>query len=657
MSPAPRFTRFFAQICAAGLRSAGGKTASLGEMYRALRPQGVSIPGSFAITTEACRGCFASLFTDHAVHYRSDNGFEHFTVARSIAVQKMVRADEGPSGVMFTLDTLSGFRDVLLISASYGLGENILRGERELTRNVSPGARALLPERGGSAGACQLRHQDRGPLQRACRPSDAHGRRVGQGRSRRSPVRRTGPPRNARLGPARGAARGVSAGDHSAAGGDRARGRLADRTGSGAPDAQRRAAQIGPFRTGEVLVTDNTTPDWEPIMHRAAAIVTSRRGSPCHAPLVARAFGIAALVGTANATERLSEGQQVTVFCAGGDAGRMYAGKIPFEVRRTDLARLARPHTTMMLILANPDIALQMSVLPNDDIALARMEFIITAHIKAHPMAPLYPERRALERLTRGHVPPRELFVHRLAEGRDTIGAAFYPKPVIVRMSDFKTNEYAGLRGHWFEPKEQNPMLSFRGAARDAHPAYAQGFALECAALRPAREIMGLVDLRPMIRFCRRLEEGAAAVARMRELGLEGGKDGLEIYLLCEIPNNLLLSEEFRQIFDGFSIGSNDLTHSTLGVDRDSATVAFEFDERDPGVRKSLRLAAEGCRRNARHCGICAQAPSDYPEITAERVRLGIDSSGLNPDALIRTTLRVLELERQSAAEARQSPA
>ena len=810
MSPAPRFIRFFAEISAADLRLVGGKTASLGEMYQALRPQGVSIPDGFAITTEAyryvleqanawqalrrlladlraddaedlarrarkardlvygaglpadlqaeilvafqrlnsdcatpisvavrssataedlptmsfagqqdsflnitgesalleaCRRCFASLFTDRAIHYRSDNGFDHFKVALSIAVQKMVRADEGASGVMFTLDTESGFRDVVLISASYGLGENIVQGALEPDELVVfkptflSGRRAVLRR---SLGSKQIKMIYAGPGEReptrnvttsaqereryclsdeevlvlanvAIKIEGHYSARAGRampmdiewakdGLDGRLYVVQARPETSASRRPAAlleeyrlgTTAEPVVTGRAVGA-----------RIAQGPVRLIRSAAQIGSFRTGEVLVTDNTTPDWEPIMHRAAAIVTNRGGRTCHAAIVAREFGIPAVVGTENATEKLADGQQVTVSCAEGETGRVYAGKIPFEVRRTDLATLPRPHTKMMLILANPDIAFQMSFLPNDGVALARMEFIITEHIKAHPMALLHPERigsalerRALEQLTRGYAHPRDFFVQRLAEGLGTIAAAFYPKPVIVRMSDFKTNEYAGLLGgRWFEPKEENPMLGFRGAARYTHPAYAEGFALECAALKHAREIMGLVNLKPMIPFCRRLEEGTAVVARMRELGLERGKDGLEIYVMCEIPNNVLLIDEFSQIFDGFSIGSNDLTQLTLGVDRDSATVAFDFDERDPGVRMLLRLAVEGCRRNARHSGICGQAPSDYPEITAELVHLGIDSIGLNPDALIPTTLRVLELERQSAAEARQSAA
>jgi len=308
-----------------------------------------------------------------------------------------------------------------------------------------------------------------------------------------------------------------------------------------------------------------------------------------------------------------------------------------------------------MLIVGNPETAFHNSFLPNDGVGLARMEFVIAQHIRAHPMALLHPERvtdeterEALLALTRDAPSPAEFFIQHLAEGIGTIAAAFYPKPVIVRMSDFKTNEYSGLLGgRWFEAHESNPMLGFRGASRYAHPAYAEGFALECAAMRRAREKLGLTNIKLMIPFCRRVEEGRRVVARMQELGLTRGRDGLEIYVMCEIPNNVLLIDEFSALFDGFSIGSNDLTQLTLGVDRDSAIVAFDFDERDPGVKKIIRLAVEGCRRNRRHSGLCGQAASDYPEITEYLVRLGIDSISLNPDSIIKATRQVLDVERQ----------
>jgi pyruvate,water dikinase len=427
------------------------------------------------------------------------------------------------------------------------------------------------------------------------------------------------------------------------------------RIGTGAVHVIPSAAHIADFKPGEVLVTDITTPDWEPVMKQAAAIVTNRGGRTCHAAIVAREFGIPAVIGCEDATQRLTTGENVTVSCAEGDAGKVYGGTVPFEVRRTDITDMPRPDTKIMLIVGNPEIAFQSSFLPNDGVGLARMEFVIAEYIKAHPMALLHPEkvedekeRRAVLDLARNSPTGAEYFIQRLAEGIGTIAAAFYPKPVIVRMSDFKTNEYAGLLGgRWFEAVEANPMLGFRGASRYTHPAYAEGFALECAAMKRAREVMGLTNIKLMIPFCRRVEEGARVVERMKKLGLERGKNGLEIYVMCEIPNNVLLIDEFSKIFDGFSIGSNDLTQLTLGVDRDSALVAFDFDERDAGVLQMIRLAIEGCRRNARHSGLCGQAPSDFPEVAEFLVRQRIDSISLNPDAVMKTTAHVLELEKK----------
>ena len=810
MPPSRRFIRFFDEICAADVPLVGGKTASLGEMYRALRPRGVRVPGGFAITVdayremlerasawgplrealadlqvddaqelarrgrrareivygaglpealrseilaayaalreeygpevslavrssataedlptasfagqqdsflnvhgeenllEACRRCFASLFTDRAIHYRSDNGVDHLKVALSIAVQKMVRSDLASSGVMFTLDTESGFRDLVLITGSYGLGENVVQGAVEpdelvvfkptflqghravLRRTLGAKKIKMVYAEGGTREATRNIPTPQADRERFCLgDEDALVLADYAIQIERHYSERAGGPMPMDIEWAKDGLDGklyvVQARPETSASKKRGT-ELVEYvlTGAGTPLVTGRAvgahiasgvvrviansAQIAQFQPGEILVTDSTTPDWEPIMRRATAIVTNRGGRTCHAAIVAREFGIPAIVGTESATQKLTTGQLVTVSCAQGDTGRVYAGKVPFDVRRTDLAQLERPRTKIMLILGNPELAFQMSFLPNDGVGLARMEFIVTDYIKAHPMALLHPERvadeaerRQLAELTRGYARPADFFVERLAEGIGTIAAAFYPKPVIVRMSDFKTNEYAGLLGgRAFEPKEENPMLGFRGASRYTHPAYAEGFALECAAMRRAREVLGLTNIKLMIPFCRRVAEGAAVVARMRELGLERGKDGLEIYVMCEIPNNVLLIDEFAQLFDGFSIGSNDLTQLTLGVDRDSATVAFDFDERDPGVRKMLALAVEGCRRNGRHSGICGQAPSDYPEIAAELVRLGIDSISLNPDVIIKTTLSILALEREEAAQGRRAVA
>ncbi|MGI9419480.1 MAG: phosphoenolpyruvate synthase, partial [Geminicoccaceae bacterium] len=413
--------------------------------------------------------------------------------------------------------------------------------------------------------------------------------------------------------------------------------------------------KLGDFKPGEVLVADITTPDWEPVMKTAGAIVTNRGGRTCHAAIISRELGIPAVVGAEHATERLSDGQEVTVSCAEGDTGRVYGEILPFELKKTDLSAIQRPQTHIMINLGNPDLAFQTSQLPNDGVGLARMEFIVSESIKIHPMALIQPEkiddaaeRAEIERLTQRHASPADYFVETLAEGVGTIAAAFHPKPVIIRMSDFKTNEYAALiGGRWFEPEEANPMLGFRGASRYAHPAYEPGFALECQAMRRVRDVMGLKNLKLMIPFCRRIDEAKKVLDVMARSGLERGQDGLEIYVMCEIPNNVILVDQFAELFDGFSIGSNDLTQLALGVDRDSEMVAFEFDERDPGVLEMLKLAVEGAKRNGRHCGICGQAPSDYPEIAEYLVRIGIESMSLTSDTVIETTLAVLDLEHK----------
>jgi len=414
-------------------------------------------------------------------------------------------------------------------------------------------------------------------------------------------------------------------------------------------------AHLSQFRPGEVLVADMTTPDWEPVMKAAGAVVTNRGGRTCHAAIVARELGIPAVVGADNATSALKDGETGTISCAEGDIGKVYRGEVPFEVQRTNLEQLHRPAMHIMINLGNPDLAFKTSFLPNDGIGLARMEFIINEAIKVHPMAIVHPEkveeaeeRATIERICAGFAKPADFFVQRLAEGVGTIAAAFYPKPVVVRMSDFKSNEYASLiGGKWFEPSEQNPMLGFRGASRYAHPAYAEGFALECAAMRRVREVMGLTNIKLMIPFCRRVAEAEKVIETMAELGMARGKDGLEIYVMCEIPNNVLQIDAFSKYFDGFSIGSNDLPQLTLGVDRDSEIVAFDYDERDERVKQMIRLAVEGCKRNHRHSGLCGQAPSDYPEMAQYLVEVGIDSMSLNPDAVLQTTLNVLEVERR----------
>jgi pyruvate,water dikinase len=393
-------------------------------------------------------------------------------------------------------------------------------------------------------------------------------------------------------------------------------------------------------------------------MKSAAAIVTDRGGRTCHAAIVARELGIPAVVATGQATERLATGEEITVSCAEGAIGRVYRGLLPHEVTRIEQGSVPRTRTEVMINLGNPELAFRASFLPVDGVGLARMEFIISEYIKAHPMALAHPERvadtaerAAIAELAQGHASAADYFVERLSEGVGTIAAAFHPKPVIVRMSDFKTNEYASLLGgRGFEPAEENPMLGLRGASRYAHPIYADGFALECRALKRVREEMGLANVKLMIPFCRRVEEAERVLAALARHGLERGANGLEIYVMCEIPNNVILVDRFARLFDGFSIGSNDLTQLALGVDRDSESVAFDFDERDAGVQALIGMAIAGARRNRRHVGICGQAPSDYPEMVEFLVAAGIDSISVNPDVAVRT--RELVAQAESALKA-----
>ncbi|MBF9234540.1 phosphoenolpyruvate synthase [Microvirga alba] len=643
---------------------------------------------------DSVRRCFASLFTDRAIRYRIDNGFDHFKVFNSVGIMKMVRADLSSSGVIFTIDTETGFPDVVFITGSYGLGENLVqgavdpdefyvfkptfkRGNRAVLRR-SLGAKKvkMIYAEGGARQHTRNIPTDKKERDRFCipdddvlvladyaikieehysakaketRPMDIEWAKDGlDGRlyivqarpetvSSRINRMKLEEYRLERTGPLKAEGRAVGT-----------------KIASGKARLIAHQTDLSTFQPGEILVADTTSPDWGTVMKTAGAIVTNRGGRTCHAAIVARELGIPAVVGTDKATLAIRTGDLVTVSCAEGNTGHVYEGEIPFTIEHTDLSALPRPATQIMMNVGDPDNAFGLSFLPNDGVGLARMEFIITNAIKVHPMALVHPERILdpkerieIERLTRHYAKPADFFVERLSEGVATIAAAFFPKPVIVRLSDFKTNEYASLLGgKAFEPEEANPMLGFRGASRYAHSAYEAGFALECAALKRAREVLGLTNIRPMVPFCRRVEEAERVVAKMSEFGLTRGENGLKIYVMCEIPNNVILIDAFARHFDGFSIGSNDLTQLALGVDRDSEIVAFDFDERDPGVLKLIELAVEGARRNGRHSGICGQAPSDYPEIAEYLVRLGIDSISLNPDTVLKTTMHVLEIEQ-----------
>ncbi len=646
----------------------------------------------------AVQHCFASLFMDRAISYRVEHGFDHFRIAQSVGVMKMVRADHGASGVVFTLDTESGFRDVVFVTGAWGLGENVVQGTVDpdefhvFKPTLRQGKRCVLRRQRGAkeirmvyartAGRDTTRNMPTSQEEReryclndaqvleladaALAIEDHYSARAGrpvpmdvewaldgvdgclyivQARPETVSSQRT----QGFVDELRLATPGVS----------RVRGRA---VGSGIASGRVRVvadvAHLGEFQPGEVLVADTTMPDWGTVMKSAAAVVTNRGGRTCHAAIVARELGIPAVVGCENATRELRTGDEVTVSCAEGAQGHVYAGRIDFTRTRTDLSSLGRPRTELMVNLGNPDLAFQTGLLPSAGVGLARMEFIVAEHIRAHPMALVHPERvidpavRAqLAVLTKGHATPADFFVRELAEGIGTIAAAFYPRPVIVRLSDFKTNEYASLLGgRDFEPVEANPMIGFRGASRYAHPAYAEGFALECAALRRVREDMGLVNVKLMVPFCRRIGEAERVLAAMAGHGLARGQNGLEIYVMCEIPNNVIQIDAFAQLFDGFSIGSNDLTQLVLGVDRDSEIVAFDFDERDAGVMTMIRQAIDGAHRHGRHIGLCGQAPSDDPSMAQALVAMGIDAISVTPDTLLAVTRLVLEAEAAQRA-------
>ena len=646
---------------------------------------------------DSVKRCFASLFMDRAIRYRVDNGFDHFKVCLSVGVMKMVRSDLASSGVIFSIDTETGFHDVVCITGAYGLGENVVQGAVDpdefyvFKPALEAGKRAVLRR---SLGGKEIKmiYSESGTRnvptpaedgERFC-ILDAEAIELAEFAVR---IERHYSAKAGRVMPmdmewakdgldgklymvqarpetvaSRKAADLLEEYELEARGGTLATGRsVGAKIASGRARVITDVARLVEFKPGEVLVADTTTPDWGTVMKLAAAVVTNRGGRTCHAAIVARELGIPAVVGCENATESIKTGEAVTVSCAEGDIGHVYSGILPVKKTTTDLSSLPRPKTHLMVNIGNPDIAFKTRFLPNDGVGLARMEFIINEYIRAHPMALLHPEkvgegkeRAELEKLVRHYGSPEKFFVERLSEGVGTIAAAFYPKPVIVRMSDFKTNEYASLLGgRWFEPEESNPMLGFRGASRYTHPAYAEGFALECRAMKRVREDMGLSNVKLMIPFCRRVEEGERVLQAMEEHGLKRGENGLEIYVMCEIPNNVVQIDAFSRIFDGFSIGSNDLTQLVLGVDRDSQILSFDFDERDPGVKEMIRLTVEGARRNGRHSGICGQAPSDYPEMAEYLVEIGIDSMSLNPDTLLATTRHVLEVEKRLGMQPR----
>ncbi|MFT3806189.1 phosphoenolpyruvate synthase [Arenimonas sp.] len=629
---------------------------------------------------------FASLYNDRAIAYRVHHGFKHEDVFLSAGVQLMVRSDVGSSGVLFTLDTESGFRDVVFVTASYGLGENVVQGAvnpdefyvyKPTLRQGKPailrrtlGAKQIRMVYSDQPGE-RVRNEDTPAELRAKfsisdadvqelakqslvieehygRPMDIEWAKDGvtgklyivQARPEtvKSRARATQIERYAlgRRGPVICEGRAIG-----------------NKIGSGTARVVRSLADMERVQPGDVLVADMTDPDWEPVMKRAAAIVTNRGGRTCHAAIIARELGVPAVVGTSNALDTIADGAAVTISCAEGDTGFIYEGALPFEKITTDLEHMPPAPLKIMMNVANPERAFDFAMLPNGGVGLARLEMIINSHIGVHPKALLEygkqdaETKRKIDARMAGYSNPVDFYVDRLAEGIATITAAFAPAPVIVRLSDFKSNEYANLiGGSRYEPHEENPMIGFRGASRYVDPSFAECFALECRAMKRVRDEMGLTNAWVMIPFVRTLEEGREVVEVLKKNGLVQGQNGLKLIMMCEVPSNALLADEFLDIFDGFSIGSNDLTQLSLGLDRDSAIVAHLFDERNPAVKKMLSMAIQAARAKGKYIGICGQGPSDHPDLAEWLMQQGIESVSLNPDTVVDTWLRLAKLAK-----------
>jgi len=652
---------------------------------------------------DAYKRCLASNFTDRSIHYKYDNGFDYLKVYLSVVVMKMVRSDISTSGVMFSIDTETGFKDVVFINSAYGLGENIVQGSIEPDSfyvhkpTFKKGHRAVLKRRLGEKSLKMIFSDDLSsdsiakeytkniPTPKedqkrfsisnedimvladyAIKVEEHYSKKAGyhkpmdmewakdgldgylymvQARPETVESREEGT--HLEMYTLKSHSKVLTEGQA-----------VGTKIGSGKVHKIKDTSTLDQFKHGDILVAEMTSPDWEPVMKIASAIVTNSGGRTCHAAIVSRELGIPAIVGAKNAFEVLQDGQEITVSCAEGETGFVYEGKLDFEITKTDLNILPKTKTQIMMNLGNPDMAFSLASLPVDGIGLARMEFIINTAIKAHPMALKHPEKtdtqtqEALQELTQAHEDNDDFFIKTLSEGVASIASCVYPKPCVVRMSDFKTNEYATLLGgKFFEAHEANPMIGFRGAARYSHPSYEEGFELECDAMKRVRDEMGFDNVILMIPFCRRVEEGQKVLDTMEKYGLKRGKNNLKIYVMCEIPNNVICIDAFCELFDGISIGSNDLTQLTLGVDRDSEIVAFDYDERDPGVMKMIEMAVEGAKRNHRHSGICGQGPSDYPEMAEALVKMGIDSMSLNPDSVLMTMENISELEEKLFSE------
>lgn len=650
----------------------------------------LNVRGELALL-EACLKCLASLFTARAIAYRIDKGYDHAAVRLSIGVQKMVRSDLATSGVMFTLDPESGFSNAILVTGAYGLGENIVAGRVDpdeylvFKPTLDTAPCPIIRKR---CGAKQWRmvysaHGSQTTKNTHVAPSDRerfclsdeevlflsrwanlierhYSNRYGaltamdiewakDGRDGHLYIVQARPEtihsqRNKNV---------IESYELEQTSNVLLTGRaIGQKIGSGRAKVIASPSELDRFQDGEILVADMTDPDWEPIMKRASGIVTNRGGRTCHAAIISRELGVPCIVGTENATAALHDGQPVTLYCAEGSAGYVYDSILKYRQVQIELDRVPETKTKVMVNVANPEHAFNVSMLPVDGVGLAREEFIITNEVKVHPLAitrfnKLSDRKVAdqIEKLARLHTSKEDYFISMLAQGIGTIAAAFYPRPVIVRLSDFKTNEYANLLGgQQFEPAEENPMIGFRGAARYYSPHYSDGFELECRALLRVRAQMGLTNVKIMVPFCRTPEEGRRVVAELAKNGLSR-EDGLEIYVMCELPSNVLDIDEFAKVFDGFSIGSNDLTQLVLGIDRDSATIANLFDERNPAVMRAISMAIKGAKDAGRHIGICGQAPSDYPEYVKFLIQEGIDSVSLNEDVALKTKLTIAEFE------------
>ena len=635
----------------------------------------------------AVKKCIASLFTDRAISYRVDKKFNHFSIALSVGVQKMVRADKGSSGVMFSIDTESGFAGVVLINSIFGLGENIVQGkvtpdsflvfketEKIISRSIGTKNLRMVYNPGGknpvkdlavlASDAKKPSLSDKQVLELAKwamiieehykKPMDMEFAYDGiskkmyitqarpetvQSRKDVNVVESYKIEKKSKL-------KVLTSGQS-----------VGSKIGSGEVNKIMSVKDISKFKAGQVLLTDMTDPDWEPIMKIASAIVTDKGGRTCHAAIVSRELGIPCIVGTENATKKMSPRRQVTIDCSIGEVGYVYEGKIPFQIETTDIKGLKKTKTKIMMNVGEPDMAFPNSFLPNDGVGLARLEFIINNYIKIHPLALVHfaklkdkKAKKTIAKMTETYQKKTEYFVDRLAQGVAVLASAFYPKDVILRLSDFKSNEYANLiGGREFEPIESNPMIGFRGASRYYSKEFLPAFKLECEAIKRVREEMGLKNLKVMVPFCRTIEEGKEVQRIMAECGLKRGDKGLEIYVMAEIPSNIILAEEFCKIFDGFSIGSNDLTQLALGIDRDSGgtlKVIGEANENNKAVKTLIRQLIKVAKKNKRKVGICGQAPSDFPEFAEFLVEEGIDSISLTPDTVVKTTVALLKKEK-----------